>query len=176
MDWELDFIKFIAENCRNMWADIIMGTVTTLGNYGGVWIVMCIVLAVFKRTRKMGLCVALSLVIVLVSVNAVLKPCVDRQRPFEIESELAESIDIALPDDGSFPSGHTAAAFAAAAAVLRYNRKWGVAVSVCAVVMGMSRLYFAVHFPSDVAAGAVVGICAGVVGGWITDRIWGRGE
>ncbi|MBQ2924585.1 MAG: phosphatase PAP2 family protein, partial [Anaerotignum sp.] len=65
--------------------------------------------------------------------------------------------------DPSFPSGHTSASFAAATAIYAINRKWGIAAYVFAAVMGFSRLYLGVHFPTDVLAGALVGTAAAMI-------------
>ncbi|MBQ3137444.1 MAG: phosphatase PAP2 family protein [Clostridia bacterium] len=58
----------------------------------------------------------------------------------------------------SFPSGHTSSAFAAAIAVLWYNRKIGIPVTVFAAIMGFSRIYVQVHYCTDVIGAAFVGI------------------
>ena len=73
-------------------------------------------------------------------------------------------------DPNSFPSGHTCAAFAAGLSWARaLPWRWGrIAAVVLAVLMGLSRLYVGVHFPTDVAAGAVIGaLCA-----WAAWRAW----
>jgi undecaprenyl-diphosphatase len=60
--------------------------------------------------------------------------------------------------DKSFPSDHTAVSFAIAFFVFLVSRKWGSAMLVLAFLIGISRIYVGVHFPSDVFAGALVGI------------------
>ena len=64
----------------------------------------------------------------------------------------------------SFPSGHTSSAFAAAIAVLWYNRKFGIPLTVFAAVMGFTRIYVEVHYCSDVIAAAVVGVVYALIG------------
>ena len=78
-------------------------------------------------------------------------------------------------DPNSFPSGHTCAAFAAGMIWLRtLPWRWGrIAAVVLAALMGLSRLYVGVHYPSDVLAGAVIGaLCAWVV--WNVYQIYKR--
>ena len=69
---------------------------------------------------------------------------------------------IAMPTDFSFPSGHTMVSFAAATVLWHWNRKVGIAAYLLAAVIAFSRLYLFVHFPSDVFAGAVIGILIGI--------------
>jgi len=77
---------------------------------------------------------------------------------------------------GSFPSGHTAAAFAFAGVLSLYFRSaWVMAATVgIAVGVGVSRMAVGVHWPLDVAGGAVVGWLCAVAGTWTTSRWrWG---
>ncbi|MBR5437993.1 MAG: phosphatase PAP2 family protein [Clostridia bacterium] len=64
----------------------------------------------------------------------------------------------------SFPSGHTSSAFAAAVAVLWYNRKFGIPLTVFAAIMGFTRIYVQVHYCSDVIAAAFVGVIYALIG------------
>ena len=74
-------------------------------------------------------------------------------------------IIIAKPHDYSFPSGHTAASFASVAALYLTGAKKGWKIAgVLAVLIAFSRLYFYVHFPTDVLGGIVFGILSGVIG------------
>ncbi len=68
------------------------------------------------------------------------------------------------PSSWSFPSGHTSSAFAAAFAVLWYNRKIGIPTVVFAALMGFSRIYVQVHYCTDVLAGALVGLVYALIG------------
>ena len=109
----------------------------------------------------------LALVLGLLVTNITIKPLVERARPWlvlELTPLVTEN------DPNSFPSGHTCAAFAAGLSWARaLPWRWGrIAAVVLAVLMGLSRLYVGVHFPTDVAAGAVIGaLCA-----WAAWRAW----
>ena len=65
------------------------------------------------------------------------------------------------PEDYSFPSGHTGASFAAVSALLFSRNKLWLPCLVLACLIGFSRLYLYVHYPTDVLAGALLGIAAG---------------
>ena len=81
----------------------------------------------------------------------VLKWVVDRPRPHD--GSLVE-----LPSSSSFPSGHAATAFAAAAAVGSLHPRLRIPVFALAALVALSRLYLGVHYPLDVAAGAALGL------------------
>lgn len=96
----------------------------------------------------------------------ILKRLVPRLRP----SNLPEAI--IAPDErifhNSFPSGHTATAFALAFWVFLITRRtryrwWGYGALLLAALVGLSRIYRGVHYPSDVLAGALIGILWGAV-------------
>lgn len=72
---------------------------------------------------------------------------------------------IARPADYSFPSGHTAASFAAVAALYFAGaRKWWKIMLPLAILMAFSRMYLYVHYPTDVLGGMIVGCAAGYFG------------
>jgi len=88
--------------------------------------------------------------------NFIVSIFIQRSRPFEIG--LGENIYGSVWTAGSFPSEHTTIAFAIALAVFLTYKKFGTILLVLAAIVGISRVYVGVHYPSDVAAGALVGI------------------
>ncbi|MEG2119545.1 MAG: phosphatase PAP2 family protein, partial [Pseudoflavonifractor sp.] len=130
----------------------------------------------FRRTRKAGILALAALALGGLCTNVVLKHLVGRERPWLSVAGLTHLI--IENDPLSFPSGHTCAAFAAACIWAKaLPKRWmGVAAILAAVMMGFSRLYLGVHFPSDVLAGMLVGIlCAAAV--WQVCKAWqGRGQ
>ena len=91
--------------------------------------------------------------------NLVLKPLAARPRPCWIDEQV--KLLVAAPKDYSFPSGHSAASFAAAVSIFVMHKKEGAAALILACLIAFSRLYLFVHFPTDVLAGIAVGfICA----------------
>ena len=136
--------------------------VSSLGNFGAIWIALAILLLIIEKYRHSGLAVSIALLIDFVAVNLIIKPLVGRERPCDVT--VPEDMLLACLSDHSFPSGHTAAAFAAAFALFLCHKRAGSAALILAVLMGFSRLYLFVHFPSDVIAGALLGLSFGFIG------------
>jgi membrane-associated phospholipid phosphatase len=92
-------------------------------------------------------------------VTEVLKYCVGRGRPFIGEAGVFQFSHFAgNPAYSSFPSGHAMTAFALALAVSAVWPQARVAMAIYALIIAMSRLVLLAHHPSDVVAGAMVGI------------------
>ena len=87
-----------------------------------------------------------------------LKSIVHRQRPFVAYPNMITAEAIA--NDSSFPSAHTATAFSLATSVSLSSPKWYVIAPsfTYAAAVGYSRMSLGVHYPSDVLAGALVGV------------------
>lgn len=83
---------------------------------------------------------------------------------------------IAIPKDYSFPSGHTMSSFAAAFSVFVWKRSWGVGAVVLAAIMAVTRLYFYVHYPTDILAGCLFGILLAFAAKYLVVRKMGKGE
>jgi undecaprenyl-diphosphatase len=94
-------------------------------------------------------------------VVGALKDTFDRARPPLSDPDLGALA--ALPDNPSFPSGHSATAFAAATAVAILCPRLRVLALAIAAAVALSRVYLRVHFPLDVVAGALVGAALGAL-------------
>lgn len=159
MAFEFQILDFIQE-LHTPILDAFMIFVSKLGDKGAVWIVLAVLLLAFPKTRKAGTIVAAALVIDAVLCNIILKPLVARVRPYDIHTAI--EILVAKPRDFSFPSGHTAASFAAASALwfAKEGKLWMPAF-VLAALIAFSRMYLYVHYPTDVLGGAILGIFCG---------------
>ncbi len=148
---------------RNGLTDPLVAFYTHLGDHGLVWIGLCALLLCLPRTRRAGLAGAFALVCSLLLTNVLIKPLMARPRPWLVVEGLWALVFEGDPN--SFPSGHTSAAFAAALAWWHtLPRKWGWVGLGAAGLMGLSRLYVGVHFPTDVLCGALVGTLCGYLG------------
>lgn len=166
---ELRFLDFL-QTIHTPLLDKILAFITSLGNAGIIWIVLAVVLLILPKTRKTGIIVAAALLMDLILCNLILKNLVARVRPYDVNTAIA--ILIKKPLDFSFPSGHTAASFAAMTALfLAKMKKAWIAALVLEVLIAFSRLYFYVHYPTDVLGGAVVGILSGIIGYTIVEKI-----
>ena len=157
--------------------DILTGifeVITTLGEGGIIWILIGLLLLVGRRTRWLGITVLIALLFTLLVGNLTLKPLVARPRPCWRHPEIP--LLIANPKDFSFPSGHSMSSFAAASAIWMWNRRAGVVALAGAVIMAATRLYFYVHYPTDVVAGMLIGVVLGVLAYGIVDRVRRRWE
>lgn len=153
---ELGINLFIQENLRNPFLNSIMQAYTVLNNLGMLTIGIILIFVIVKELREVGMAMALSLGIQVICNNVLLKPLVARIRPYEFSNQVVLLVREA--DDFSFPSGHTGSAFAiAVVAYLMLPKKYGVLALIMAILMGFSRLYVGIHYPTDVLGGALLG-------------------
>ena len=168
---EQQLLNWIQSALRADWLDGVMVFFTTLGDAGAVWIALALVLLCFRKTRRAGVTVAAALVLDLVVCNGVLKPLFGRVRPCVVNPTV--ELLVACPSDASFPSGHTAASFAAVGALRAAGSRLWLPSLVMAVLIGFSRLYLYVHWPSDVLFGALLGWGLGYAARWLLGKVRG---
>ncbi len=118
--------------------------------------------ALAKKDRPMLQNVAYigTAVIEAAAVAYIAKHAVDRERPFVKYPDKLHTYDTPNADSPSFPSGHTVAAFSLAASLsIAYPRWYVIAPSAAwACGVGLARMNQGVHYPSDVLAGAAIGV------------------
>lgn len=144
--------------------DALMAGITFLGDFAIPWLIAACALLLSPRWRTYGIAVLIALALAVIAGHLLLKPLVMRTRPF---IEYGFPIIIAPPRGSSFPSSHTLVSFAAATALCCVPKR-GRAVAaakagavVLACLIAFSRLYLYVHYPTDVAAGILIGIGCG---------------
>lgn len=170
-------LRWIAQHIRADWLNPLVVVYTSLGNAGLGFIGVALLLLVFAKTRRSGATALTAMALGMVVTNLTIKPMVTRPRPWVAMDGFVPLVTSSDPN--SFPSGHTTAAFAFGVALfLTLPQKWAKAAAlIAAALMGMSRLYVGVHFPTDVAAGAIIGTVCGVLASrivpWVRDA-WAR--
>lgn len=158
MIYEIDFA--ILDFIQSLHTDIldkVFSFITHLGDRGHIWIALSVCLLFAKKYRRSGAYMLLTLLIVSL-LTACIKEGVMRPRPFMLNEYVVTYID--KPKGYSFPSGHTSSSFSAAVFLWLSHKKAGYAAIFTAALIAFSRLYFYVHFPSDVFAGALLGSLA----------------
>ena len=110
------------QSIQNEFLTVLFKAITFLGEGGLIWIALGLCLIAYKKTRWVGISVLLALLFSLLVGNVTLKPLVARPRPCW-RNPLVNLL-IQNPKDYSFPSGHTAASFAAVTALFFAKEKY----------------------------------------------------
>ena len=160
-DWEISLLNWF-QNLHSPAADAFWGFITKFGDGGIFWILLTLVVLIFVKDKRVGWTMFGALVIDVLVCNIILKNAVQRNRPFWIFPDIPMVDGVSIPDDFSFPSGHSGASFAGAMAIFMRNKKWGIPALVLAALVAISRLYLFIHFPTDVLTGTLIGIIAGI--------------
>lgn len=169
------------ETLHNPITNPIFYVITTLGNAGWFWIVLAVLMLTVlpKKYKKAGLTMAIALILSLIFCNGIMKHLWARPRAFWVvgqnfvvgnEFENLYGIFNSI-HDYSFPSGHSSASFAAAVSIFMWRKKEGSAALVLAALIAFSRLYFTVHYPTDVLVGTITGALYGVAAYFIVKAL-----
>ena len=157
MSFEFSILNLI-QGLRTPLFDHIVLFITSLANY--VWYILIIWLLLNKPTRKLGVILAVAMILQYLINGGILKHLFARVRPCNVDTTV--DLLIKRPKGFSFPSGHSAAAFCVVGVLYGAKiRKLFWPVLVLAVLIGFSRLYLYVHFPTDVFVGALCGFTIG---------------
>lgn len=170
------------------WLTPVMKGITFLSEAGAIEIILCLLLMIWPKTRRLGIICAASLALTFICCNLVIKPLVDRLRPWEVFEDVIRLLPD--PGDASFPSGHSASAMGTAWAIFLASRpakdsnydqlpclgwkgvgadpgtvhSWSIFAVVLALLTALSRLYLGMHYPIDVLFGIILGmLCAYII-------------
>ena len=140
--------------------------VSVLGKGGIFLILLSALLMLYRPTRRFGTSMLIGLAIGFLITNLFLKVYIARPRPYtdsgSLFHELWLTVNQHTESDKSFPSGHMTAACASMTALIILSKPWvKILAALFAILMGISRIYLVVHFPSDVLGGLIVGVFAG---------------
>ncbi len=179
MTWEFDILNWIGANLHG--SDFINKVVhffTIFGEGGIVWFGAAIVFLFIKKYRRLGITVILAMILIAGFNNYLFKPWVARPRPF-LEPEGAGLLAfveeifpplfvingneiLGVPDSYSFMSGHSVSGMLAGIIIFLYEKKRFWPFLVVGILMGLSRLFLLVHYPTDIIAGFAFGGAMGV--------------
>ncbi len=149
-----------------------MQVVSAFSYKGLALIGLGLILLLFAKTRKIGAGMLVALLINFALTNLLLKNVIARPRPytFEVYREWWQLVGAGVESDFSFPSGHTAIMASGMFAIFLISKKkkytWLCLIPI--VLMGISRNYLMVHYPTDVIGGVVSGCFAAVIAFVIT--------
>lgn len=155
------FIDLINGRMNSKFLDIFMYRVTDLG--GAIFsTLLSLVFIIFgnRFIKEIGIQCLMVLGISQIIVQG-LKKILSRERPYKIIETLNTfGIDLS---DYSFPSGHTTASFSIASTLALNIPRISLIVFILALIIGISRIYLGVHYPTDVAAGIFLGMGTSVL-------------
>lgn len=152
---EADIDLFRAMNLAgsNQALDVVMVFFTILGIS---YVIAIVSVPLWISNKRESTIDVLVLIVIVTVLTELIKILVDRPRPLD---ELTNVNTILSASGPSFPSAHASRAFAVAALLfLRVPRRSGILAVVIASLIAVSRVYLGVHWPTDVLAGAVLGI------------------
>lgn len=174
----LDLAVYLAvADTRTPALDVALARLSQAANYSrlSIGFSVALLLAGGPQGTRAALRGMASVGVTAAVVNLVFKPLTRRQRPDRKSPFTGGRPRIKMPATRSFPSGHTAAAFAFATGAGRELPWTGPPLYVLAALVGYSRVHTGVHYPLDVIAGAVAGIALSEVTGACIERTaWTR--
>ncbi|MFA6675582.1 MAG: phosphatase PAP2 family protein [Bacilli bacterium] len=198
MNWEFNFLEWLTQANQNPslnWLSWILDILTLSCDKGLIWIIVAFVMLFFKKWRKTGIVLAFALVVfAMLGNNIIIKYSVQRIRPLYVDSNpisyvlLERASDWMLPSGSSFlgffevpdagsysfMSGHSFSSFLCATIIFYYHRKTGVAAIIIATLIAFSRLYFGVHYPTDVICGIIFGTGCGILSIFLAQKFYDK--
>ncbi len=152
--------------------DRAMRSLSRTADHGKLWFGAAAAIALAggptgRRAARRGL---VSLGIASATANLVGKPLTTRRRPERRELEELRARHVPMPSTSSFPSGHSASAFAFATGAGAAVPALSAPLRALATLVGYSRVHTGVHYPADVLVGAFLGVSAAELAGRLLER------
>lgn len=146
--------------------------ISLVADHSMLWFGVAGLTALFggRRGRRAAFDGVVSIAVSSAVVNAALKPALPRQRPDRELHQVIVARHVPLPKSTSFPSGHSASAFAFATGVSGELPELAVPLRLAAAAVAWSRVHTGVHYPGDIIIGSLIGGAVGEVVGWTRRR------
>ena len=149
--------------------DAGLARISNVANHSRLWIVTAGVVSLFGRDQRRSALVALAAVGATSAVsNLAIKPVLSRGRPTH---RVQPDASVRMPESHSFPSGHTASAFAFSSALGAEIPSLATPLRLMATTVAYSRVHTGVHYPGDVVIGALIGAGLGTGTRLIAHRV-----
>jgi undecaprenyl-diphosphatase len=153
---DIAILNYVQNHCHNKFTDFFFVLLSRLGNGGAIWFAFMFFMASRPRTKRYAFLLFFSVALAYL-VSQILKPIIGRPRPFVVYP--GQRLLIHIPSGYSCPSGHSSSSFAAATVICMVNYPVvGVAAFLLAFGIAFSRIFLFVHYPSDTAVGAILGV------------------
>jgi undecaprenyl-diphosphatase len=156
--------------------DVAMARFTSAADHSKLWIASASALALFggKTGRRAAVRGMASVGLASLMVNQGFKNANRRSRPDRDGAAVPEARRVPMPTSTSFPSGHSASAFAFAEGISSELPWLGVPMRLAATLVAYSRVHAGVHYPGDVVAGSLIGMACGELAPMAVERIAAR--
>jgi len=162
-EWDVAGFHLIAIHLQNGFFDSLMPFITNKWNFTAPLALLFVYLILFRPRRDLVLATsAVAVVLLADGTTQILKDIVQRIRPCHVFQQVQLLHGAVCTDSFSFPSNHASNTFALAAFISYNYRRLAIPSFLAACLVGYSRIYLSTHYPTDVLAGAALGMLLGL--------------
>jgi undecaprenyl-diphosphatase len=155
---DLKLLRLLRTRGHRPGVEKLMRRLGKAGNNGAIWVALCLVILAVTDSNGESWFICALLAPAAIALNYAVKLAVKRPRP------VLEGLPPlgGAPSSLSFPSAHATSSFAVATAMTRVDSLGAIAF-VLAIALSLGRPYLGMHYPSDVLAGALLGVALGLI-------------
>ena len=176
-EWDVAGFHLIAINLQNGFFDSLMPFITDKWNFTAPLALLSLYLILFRPRRDLLLAAsAVAVVLLADGTTQIFKDLVQRIRPCHVFQQVQLLQGAVCTGSFSFPSNHASNIFALAAFISYNYRRLAIPSFLAAGLVGFSRIYLSVHYPTDVLAGAAWGMLLGFMAGMAARRLTRFGQ
>lgn len=161
-NFDRTILNTIQQALRCGFLDSFILALSYITTSGVIWMVAGVAMLLSRKNRASGIIMLVSLTVVFLTGDVLLKHLINRPRPFTVNTDII--LLTKLLSSSSFPSTHSALAAASTTVFFAKNKVLGLIVAAITVCIAFSRLYLYVHYPTDVLTGLILGtFCASII-------------